>query len=121
LAEWNYGDHEGLRTADILAKRPGWQIFRDGCPRGESPLQVAARANRVLNRARRVTGDVLIFSSGHFLRMVAACWLGLEPIGGSHFSSDTASVSALGFENTEYDPVIRFWNNNNQLNSGSRC
>ena len=78
LVEWNYGDDEGLRTVEIRAKRPDWQLFRDGCPHGESPKQVGARADRVVSRVRPIKGDVLIFSSGHFLRVFAARWLGLE-------------------------------------------
>jgi probable phosphoglycerate mutase len=110
LAEWNYGQYEGLRTVEIRVKRPDWQLFHDGCPGGESPAQVAARADHVLNRARTIPGDVLIFSSGHFLRVLAACWLGLEPAAGRFFTLNTASVSALGHENTTSDPVILLWN-----------
>ena len=79
LVEWNYGEYEGLRTAEIHAKRPGWELFRDGCPGGESPAEVGARADRMVDRVRAVQQDVLIFSSGHFLRVLAARWLGLEP------------------------------------------
>jgi probable phosphoglycerate mutase len=79
LVEWNYGEYEGLRTSDILAKRPDWQLFRDGCPNGESPDQIGARADRTVSFLREINGDVLIFSSGHFLRVLAARWLGLEP------------------------------------------
>jgi probable phosphoglycerate mutase len=110
LVEWNYGDYEGLRTAEIHAKRPGWQLFRDGCPNGELPDQVAVRAGRVLNRVRAIPGDVLIFSSGHFLRMLVARWLGFEPAAGRVFALHTASLSALGYENNLSQPVIRLWN-----------
>ena len=81
LVEWNYGEYEGLRTEEIRAKRPDWELFRDGCPAGESPGEVGARADRVISRVRVVKGDVLIFSSGHFLRVLTARWLGwnLEP------------------------------------------
>lgn len=79
LVEWNYGEYEGHRTAEILAKRPGWQLFRDGCPGGESPADAATRADRVVDRMRAVRGNVLLFSSGHFIRVIAVCWLGLEP------------------------------------------
>jgi probable phosphoglycerate mutase len=72
LVEWNWGDYEGKTTADILKERPGWQMFRDGCPGGESPAQVGARADRVVSRVRSVDGNVLLFSSGHFLRVLAA-------------------------------------------------
>ena len=95
LLEWNYGQYEGRRTAEIHAERPGWQLFRDGCPGGEMPDQVGARADRMIARVRAIPGDVLIFSSGHFLRVLAARWLGLEPAGGRYFLLSTASLSAL--------------------------
>jgi len=109
LAEWNYGDYEGRTSADIHNERPEWQLFRDGCPNGESPTQVGARADRVVARARAVRGDVLIFSSGHFLRVLAARWLGLEAAGGRYFVLGTASLSALGYEHDLSQPVIRLW------------
>ena len=74
LVEWNYGEYEGLRGAEIRAGRQDWQLFRDGCPGGESPQQVSARAGRVISRVRSVPGDVLLFSSGHFIRVLAARW-----------------------------------------------
>jgi len=110
LIEWNYGDYEGLRTAEIQANRPCWQLFRDGCPNGESPEQIGARADRVVRRVRAVQGNVLIFSSGHFLRVFAARWLGLEPFAGKFFMLDVASLSALSYEHDMSDPAIRFWN-----------
>ena len=110
LVEWNYGKYEGLRTAEIHAKRPDWQLFRDGCPGGESPNQVGVRADRVVSRVRAIKGDVLIFSSGHFLRVLAARWLGIEPAGGRFFMLNTASVSVLGYEHSLSQPVIRLWN-----------
>jgi broad specificity phosphatase PhoE len=109
LAEWNYGEYEGRRTVEIQVKRPDWQLFRDGCPGGESPGQVGQRADRVVRRLREIKGDVLIFSSGHFLRVLAARWLGLEPIAGQYFVLRTASLSALGYENALSRPVIEFW------------
>ena len=112
LVEWNYGDYEGLRTAEIHAKRPDWQLFRDGCPNGESPEQVEARADRVVNRVRAIKGNVLIFSSGHFLRVFAARWLGLEPAAGKFFMLNTASLSALSYEHDLSHPAIQFWNDN---------
>ena len=110
LVEWNYGDYEGLRTAEIHAVRPGWQLFRDGCPNGESPQDVGGRADRVISRVRAFKGDVLIFSSGHFLRVFAARWLGLEPFAGKVFMLGTASLSALSYEHDLSSPAIRFWN-----------
>lgn len=110
LVEWNYGDYEGLRTAEIHAKRPDWQLFRDGCPNGESPEQVGVRADRVVNRVRALKGNVLIFSSAHFLRVFAARWLGLEPAAGKFFMLNTASLSALSYENDLSHSAIQFWN-----------
>src|SRR5262245_25773319 len=90
LLEWNYGEYEGRRTVDIHKERPDWQLFRDGCPGGESPDQVGSRADRVITRVRAIEGDVLLFSSGHFLRVFAARWLGLEPSAGKFFLLSTA-------------------------------
>jgi broad specificity phosphatase PhoE len=109
LVEWNYGKYEGRKTAEILLEAPNWQLFRDGCPGGETPAQIGARADRVLNQTRIANGTVLIFSSGHFLRVLAARFLGLEPAGGKYFTLNTASLSILGFENNS-SPVIRLWN-----------
>lgn len=115
LLEWNYGEYEGLRTAEIHAKRPDWQLFRDGCPGGESPAEVGARADRVVNRVRAVEGDVLLFSSGHFLRVLTARWLGLEPQAGRYFLLSTASLSALSYEHDLSQPVIQLWNDTHHL------
>src|SRR5882762_8195711 len=109
LLEWNYGEYEGCLTADIHRERPDWQLFRDGCPGGESPNEVGARADRAVKRARSVEGDVLIFSSGHFLRVFAARWLGLDAAFGRCFLLSTASLSALGYEHNLSQPVIRLW------------
>jgi len=110
LVEWDYGKYEGRRTAEILADRPDWRLFRDGAPGGESPSQVAVRADRVVQRVRDVGGDVLLFSSAHFLRTFAARWLGLPPAAGARFVLATASVSMLGYEHDRSEPVIRQWN-----------
>lgn len=116
MLEWNYGAYEGRRTAEILAERPGWQLFVDGCPGGESPDQIGARADRVVSRLRAVKGDVLLFSSGHFLRVLSARWLGLEPRGGRYFLLSTASLGTLGYEhNSLSEPVIRLWNDTRHL------
>ena len=109
LVEWNYGDYEGLRTVEIHAKRPDWQLFRDGCPGGESPVQIGVRADRVVNLLRALNGDVLVFSSGHFLRVLTARWLGLEPGAGRFFMLNTASLSVVSYENSMSQPVIRLW------------
>jgi broad specificity phosphatase PhoE len=110
LVEWNYGEYEGLRTAEILARRPGWDLFRDGCPGGETAADVGARADRVVARIRGVAGNVLVFSSAHILRVLAARWLGLPPREARCFVLGTASLSALGYEHTADEPVIRCWN-----------
>jgi broad specificity phosphatase PhoE len=111
LVEWDYGQFEGRRTAEIVVERPGWQLFHDGCPGGESPQQVAARADQVIARSRAVAGNVLLFSSGHFIRVLAARWLGLEPTSNSrYFALSTASLSALGYERELSRPVIQLWN-----------
>lgn len=109
LMEWNYGTYEGRTSADIHAERPDWQLFRDGCPGGESPDQIGARADRVARRVRAIEGDVLLFSSGHFLRVFAARWLGLPPGAGRYFVLGTASLSAVGYEHDQSEPVIRLW------------
>jgi probable phosphoglycerate mutase len=109
LVEWNYGEYEGLRTSDIHGKRPGWQLFRDGCPGGESPGQIGKRADHTVNRLRDCNGNVLVFSSGHFLRVLAARWLGVEPAAGIFFLLKTAALSALGYEHDLSQPVIDFW------------
>ena len=109
LIEWNYGTYEGRTSAEIRAQRPDWQIFRDGCPGGESPDQIGERADRVVRRVRSIQGNVLLFSSGHFLRVLAARWLGLEPGAGRYFLLRTASLSAVGYEHDSSEPVIRLW------------
>ena len=111
LLEWNYGEYEGRRTSEIRAERPNWQLFLDGCPGGESPHQVAARADRAVCRLRAVEGDVLLFSSGHFLRVLAVRWIGLELTTNARlFMLSTASLSAVGYEDSLERPVIRLWN-----------
>jgi len=109
LLEWNYGAYEGRTSADIRAERPDWRLFRDGCPGGESPDQIGARADRVVRRVRAIDGNALLFSSGHFLRVFAARWLGLDPGAGRYFLLGTASLSAVGYEHDRAEPVIRLW------------
>src|SRR5437868_1497629 len=111
LVEWDYGRFEGKLTKDIRKERPGWEMFRDGCPDGESPDEVAARADRFIARVRGVEGHVLAFSSAHTIRMIAARWLGLPPAAGRFFFCRPASVGVLGFEhNSRDEPIIGLWN-----------
>ena len=118
LVEWNYGEYEGLRTAEIRAERPGWELFRDGSPGGESPAQVMARADNVWKRVRYLTGNVLLFSSGHFIRVLAARWIGLEPsVHSNSFLLSTASVSAVGYDRDLSRPVIQLWNDTHHVSS----
>ena len=120
LVEWDYGAYEGRRGVDIRAERPGWNLFTDGCPGGETPRQVSARADRVVRRVRAIAGNVLLFSSGHFIRVLASRWLGIEPTANSrYFMLSTASVSALGYENDLSRPVIRFWNDTRHVDTAS--
>ncbi|HUA60121.1 MAG TPA: histidine phosphatase family protein [Verrucomicrobiae bacterium] len=115
LVEWNYGEYEGLRSADIRAVRPQWEAFRDGFPGGESFDQIAARADRVVERIRSIDGAVLLFSSGHFLRILAARWLGLGPRDARHFLLGPASLSMLAYENGWSDPAIGLWNDTHHV------
>lgn len=110
LAEWDYGTYEGITTKAILAERPGWQLFRDGCPGGESAADVGARADRIIHAIRAANDRILIFSSSHFLRVLTARWLGLPPEGGALFVLDTTSISVLGYEHDLTEPVVRMWN-----------
>jgi probable phosphoglycerate mutase len=111
LTEWDYGRFEGKRTSDVLKEWPGWELYRDGSPGGESPEDVAARADRFITQVQEMSGQVLAFSSGHIIRMIATRWLGLPPATGRFFYCDPASVGVLGFEHDSPDqPVIRLWN-----------
>jgi broad specificity phosphatase PhoE len=111
LVEWDYGRFEGKRSAEVQDERPGWELFRDGCPEGETPQQVALRADRFIARAMEFEGDVLAFSSGHIIRMIAARWLGLPPQAGRCFFCRPASVGVLAFEHdTKAEPIVALWN-----------
>jgi probable phosphoglycerate mutase len=110
LAEWDYGTYEGLTTKEILADHPRWNLFGDGCPQGEMSGDIAARADRVISRLRDRDADILIFSSAHILRVLAARWLGLPVQAGGYFVLDTTSISVLGYEHNIDEPVIRAWN-----------
>jgi broad specificity phosphatase PhoE len=117
LVEWNYGAYEGLRTEDIRAKRPDWQLFRDGFPGGESFEEIGTRADRVVDRVRSFEGAVLLFSSGHFLRVLAARWLGLKPQDARYFLLSTASLSTLTYEHNPSEPVIGLWNDTHHVSA----
>jgi broad specificity phosphatase PhoE len=119
LLEWDYGQYEGLTTAEVHAKRPDWQLFRDGCPGGESPEQVGARADAMLSRVRTVGADVLFFSSGHFLRVLAARWLALGAAAGRYLLLSTASLSMLGYEHNLSWPVIQLWNDTGHVRASN--
>ena len=115
LLEWDYGDYEGRRSVEIHAERPQWNLFRDGCPGGETPEQVGVRADRVLQQIRSIQGDILLFSSGHFLRVFAGRWLGLEPAAGRFFLLSTASLSALSYEHNLSQPAVRLWDDSRHV------
>jgi probable phosphoglycerate mutase len=117
LAEWDYGAYEGRRTAEILAERPDWQLFRDGCPGGEAAAQAGARADRAIARIRAVRGDVLVVSSAHILRVLAARWLGFDAAGGRFLVLGTASLSLLGYEHNLAEPAIRLWNDTRHVDA----
>jgi broad specificity phosphatase PhoE len=110
LVEWNYGDYEGLRSAEIHERDPRWNVFKDGGLHGESVAEVSARADRVVERVRAIEGCVLVFSSGHFLRSLAARWVGLPVAAGEYLALDTAALSIVGYEHGRQSPVIRLWN-----------
>jgi broad specificity phosphatase PhoE len=111
LAEWEYGDYEGRLSSDIRATRPGWTIFEDGCPGGESPEQVSIRADRVITRLRLLEGTVAVFTHGHFGRVLGARWIGLSVAYARRLLLDTASVSVLEYEYDQREqPVIAKWN-----------
>jgi broad specificity phosphatase PhoE len=115
LVEWDYGDYEGRTTAEIRTQRPDWQLFLHGAPNGESVAAVAARADRVIARLRAISGDTLVFSSGHFSRVLAVRWLGLEVAAGRLFILSTASVCILGYDHGLDEPAIHLWNDTQHL------
>ena len=114
LLEWDYGLYEGKTTSAIVQERPGWELFRDGCPEGESAKDIADRADRFIARVQDLGGDVLAFASGHIIRMIAARWLGLPPAAGRDFYCQPGSLGELGFEHDSRDqPIVRLWNSVN--------
>jgi broad specificity phosphatase PhoE len=116
LTEWNYGQYEGRTTPEIHRQRPDWELFRDGCPGGESIVQVAQRAEGVIQRLRSAGGNALVFSSAHILRVLAARWLGLDAACGRLLILSTASLSILGYEHNLSEPVIHLWNDARSVN-----
>jgi probable phosphoglycerate mutase len=110
LSEWDYGDYDGRKTADIRKERPDWWLFRDGCPNGENAQDVGVRADSIIARVRALNGDVLLFGHSHMFRVLAARWIGIAAQGGACFILSPASVSALSYEHTVSEPVIALWN-----------
>jgi probable phosphoglycerate mutase len=115
LVEWNYGDYEGLTSDEIHAENPGWNVFRDGCPGGESPSEIGGRVDRLIDRIRAGKGDVLLFGHGHCLRVLTARWLGLPPGDGRLFRLNTATLSILTYEHNLESPVISLWDDDRHL------
>jgi probable phosphoglycerate mutase len=111
LAEWDYGQYEGLRSAEIRRERPDWSVFRDGGPGGETPQQISDRADRLIARLRQFTGNIALFSHAHFCCVMAVRWIGVPVVEGQHFALSTASLSILGYEVRHPEvPVISMWN-----------
>ncbi len=108
LTEWDYGAYEGLTSAQIQERRPGWMIFRDGCPDGETPDQIAARVDRIIGGIRSAPGNIALFAHGHFSRVLVARWLGLPSAAGQHFLLDTGTVSVLGYYHDS--SAVKIWN-----------
>lgn len=120
LAEWDYGLFEGLRTPEIRQQRANWNVWTDGCPGGESPADISARADHLINRLTALTGKVLLFSHGQLSRVLAARWVGLPVMQGQHFAIDPASVSILSFETGHPQRrVISLWNSTSQWHSSA--
>ena len=115
LLEWDYGAYEGRRTADIVLERPGWELFRDGSPEGESPQNILHRADRLIERLRCLDAPVLLFSSGHILRAIAVRWLSLPLSVGAQLQLGTASLSRLGYGHDRTEPALHLWNDTSHL------
>jgi probable phosphoglycerate mutase len=107
LLEWNYGEYEGLRTAEIRVQRPGWNPFRDGCPGGETVAELAARASAVVDALRTLNADALLFAHRDILRMITARWIGLPAVEAQRFYVDPASLSVLGYDHDASEPIVR--------------
>ena len=115
LMEWDYGHYDGKTTAEIRKENPGWSLFRDGCPGGESVAAVECRADRVVARLRPIESRVLLFGHSHFFRVLAARWLGLPVGDGRLYYLSTASLSVFGYEHSRAEPVIRLWNDDRHV------
>jgi probable phosphoglycerate mutase len=118
MLEWDYGDYSGKTIAEIRRQRPDWNLFRDGCPGGETAADVGKRADHVLARVRAIEGNIVLFSHGHFLRVFAARWLGLDPTAARYWHLGTAGLCVLGYEHTRNEPVIRVWNDSGHTSAG---
>jgi len=110
LMEWDYGAYEGRRTIEIRGDRPGWRLFEDGCPEGETSDAVGVRADRLIGRMRALSKSILVFGHRDILRVLAARWLGLNAVEGRLFQLTTASTSILGYDHDLDEPVILLWN-----------
>lgn len=111
LLEWNYGDYEGLKSAEIAARNPGWNLFRHGAPGGESPAQVVERVDKLVNRLKTMKGNVLCFAHGHILRCVASRWIDQSLTLGTCMLLGTATLSVLSFNHHRLEePAIKVWN-----------
>jgi probable phosphoglycerate mutase len=116
LLEWDYGEYEGLKTVEIRQKRPGWDLFRDGCPGGESVQQISDRVDAVVARLKGLSGNILLFAHGHVLRVLAARWVGQPVPFGRALLLSTATVSILGFDHHAMDePALKLWNDDRHL------
>jgi broad specificity phosphatase PhoE len=121
LMEWDYGNYEGKKTIDIRKENPNWKLLKHGAPNGESPADVAARADRVVAKLKAQTGNVLVFAHGHYLRVLAARWVGADVAFAAHLLLGTCSISVLSFDHGKIDePAIMLWNDDRHL-SGEGC
>ncbi|QEL14476.1 histidine phosphatase family protein [Limnoglobus roseus] len=121
LMEWDYGSFEGKKTADIRKVQADWQLLKHGAPNGETAQQVAARADRVIAKVKALTGNVLIFAHGHYLRVFASRWVGADPAFAQHLLLGTSSISVLSFDHGRIEePAIMLWNDDRHL-SGEGC
>lgn len=121
LMEWDYGSYEGKKTVDIRKENPGWQLLKHGAPNGETAAQVAARADRVITKLKAMTGNILVFAHGHYLRVFAARWIGADVSLAEHLLLGTSSISVLYFDHGKIDePAIMLWNDDRHL-SGEGC